>query len=204
MLHVLSLASSIHHLTIISLTKTLNVVLDCPHQMYLTKFINFFKRNNHGVQTKISIMFMCKISIAFATHKPSIENRESTFDTSTTPPLSLIPLSMPLKISSNIKPMLSRSTSLFLLFCNTERLASSDITSNNNQLLNTPRLIQNQQDLNNLLNFLASQDFPSHLKDQRPNTKWIIECIVSLRIHLIMTAYPLGKPRKLPDYIKNS
>ena len=37
--------------------------------------------------------------------------------------------------------------------------------SNNNQLLNTPRLIRNQQDLNNLLNFLASQYFPSHLKD---------------------------------------
>ena len=75
--------------------------------------------------------------------------------------------------------------------------------SNNNQLLNSPRLIRNQQDINNLLNFLASQDFPSHLKDQRPNTKWVIERISSLRIHLVMTTYPLGKPPKLPDYIKN-
>ena len=76
--------------------------------------------------------------------------------------------------------------------------------SNNNQLLNTSRLIRNQQDLNNLLNFLVSQDFPSHLKDQRPNTKWVIERIVSLRIHLVMTTCPLGKPPKLPDYIKNN
>ena len=76
--------------------------------------------------------------------------------------------------------------------------------SNNNQLLNTPRLIRNQQDLNSLLTFLASQDFPSHLKDQRPNTKWVIERTVSLRIHLVMTTYPLGKPPKLPDYIKNN
>ena len=70
--------------------------------------------------------------------------------------------------------------------------------SNNNQLLNTPHLIRN------LLDHLAAKDFPSHLKDQRPNTKWIIERIVSLRIHLVMTTYPLGNPPKLPDYIKNN
>ena len=46
--------------------------------------------------------------------------------------------------------------------------------SNNNQLLNSPRLIRNQHDLDNLLDFLTSQDFPSHLKDQRPNTKWVL------------------------------
>ena len=55
-------------------------------------------------------------------------------------------------------------------------------TSNNNQLLNSPKLIRNQQDIDNLLDFLASQDFSSHLKDQCPNTKWVIERIVSLRI----------------------
>ena len=76
--------------------------------------------------------------------------------------------------------------------------------SNNNQILNSPRLIRNQRDLENLLDHLASKDFPSHLKDQRPNTKWIIERIVSLRIHLVMTTYPLGNPPKLPDYIKNN
>ena len=40
--------------------------------------------------------------------------------------------------------------------------------------------------------------------DQRPNTKWVIERIVSLRIHLVMTTYPLGNPPNLPDYIKNN
>ena len=43
--------------------------------------------------------------------------------------------------------------------------------SNNDQILNSPRLIRNQHDLDNLLDFLTSQDLPSHLKDQRPNTK---------------------------------
>ena len=52
--------------------------------------------------------------------------------------------------------------------------------SNNDQLLNSPRLIQNQHDLDTLLDFLASQDFPSHLKDQIHNTKWVTERIVSL------------------------
>ena len=40
--------------------------------------------------------------------------------------------------------------------------------SNNEQLLKSPRLIQNQQDLQNLLSHLAAKDFPSLLKDRRP------------------------------------
>ena len=52
--------------------------------------------------------------------------------------------------------------------------------------------------------YTTQQDLLSHLKDQRPNSKWVIECIVSLRIHLVMTTYPLGKPLHLPDYIKNN
>ena len=70
--------------------------------------------------------------------------------------------------------------------------------------MNSPRLIRNQQDLENLLGHLAAKDFPSHLKDQHPNTKWVIERIVSLRIHLVMTTYPLGNPPKLPDYFRNN
>ena len=76
--------------------------------------------------------------------------------------------------------------------------------SNNEQLLKSPRLIRNQRDLQNLINHLAAKDFPSLLKEQRPNTKWVIERIVNLRIHLIITTYPLGKPLHLPDYIKNN
>ena len=76
--------------------------------------------------------------------------------------------------------------------------------SNNEQLLKSPRLIHNQQDVQNLLNHLAAKDFPSLLKEQRPNTKWVIDRIVNLRIHLVITTYPLGKPPHLPDYIKNN
>ena len=43
------------------------------------------------------------------------------------------------------------------------------------------------QDLQNLLSHLAAKDFSSLLKEQRPNTKWVIERIVNLRLHLIMT-----------------
>ena len=76
--------------------------------------------------------------------------------------------------------------------------------SNNEQLLKSPRLIRNKQDLQNLLNHLTAKDILSLLKEQRPNTKWVIERIVNLRIHLVMTIYPLGKPLKLHDYIKNN
>ena len=93
-------------------------------------FGNFFKMNNLGVQTEIFVKLMFKIFTAFATQKPSIDDQESTFDTSITPiPLFLLkPLAKPFKISSYVKPMLLKSTSPFLPFCNIERLESSDIT----------------------------------------------------------------------------
>ena len=107
------------HLMIIFLTKTLNVVLDSLQQMYP------FKKNNHGVQTKISIKLMCKICIAFPTQKPSTNDQEPTFDTSTTPRLSLTP------IVYAIGNILLRQTDIFkinlLSFCNTGRLDSSNI-----------------------------------------------------------------------------
>ena len=76
--------------------------------------------------------------------------------------------------------------------------------SNNTKLLDKPRLIQNQNDVNNLLNFLAAKDFPTHLRNERPNTKWVLERIVHLQIRVFPTTYPLGNPPELPDYIKNN
>ena len=76
--------------------------------------------------------------------------------------------------------------------------------SSNTKLLDRPKLIQNQNDLNNLLNFLSAKDFPSHLRNQRPNTKWVFERIVNLQIRFFPTTYPLGNPPELPDYIKNN
>ena len=151
---------------------------------------------------------MFEIFIAFAIQKPSTDVLRYSFVTSITPiPHSLKPSLASLKISFYVKPTLSRSICHFLLFYNTERLASSvTITPVTTTVIpqNSPRLIRNQHDLDTLLDFLTSQDFPSHLKDQRPNTKWVIERIVSLRIHLVMTSYPLGNPPNLPDYIKNN
>ena len=76
--------------------------------------------------------------------------------------------------------------------------------SNNTKLLDKPKLIQNQDDLNDLLNFLSAKDFPTHLRNQRPNTKWVLERIVNLQIRVFPTTYPLGNPPELPDYIKNN
>ena len=70
--------------------------------------------------------------------------------------------------------------------------------------MDKPKLIQNQDDLNNLLNFLAAKDFPTHLRNQRPNTKWVLERIVNLQICVFPTTYALGNPPELPDYIKNN
>ena len=76
--------------------------------------------------------------------------------------------------------------------------------SNNTKVLDKPKLIQNQDDLNNLLNFLSAKDFPTHLGNQRPNTKWVLERIVNLQILVFPTTYPQRNPPELPDYIKNN
>ena len=88
----------------------------------------FFKMNSFGIQTKIIVKFMYKTFITFAKQITSIDDQESTFDTSITPiPLLLKPLPKPLRISFDVKPMLLRSISLFHSFCNTEKQGSSDI-----------------------------------------------------------------------------
>ena len=78
--------------------------------------------------------------------------------------------------------------------------------SNNTKLLDKPKLIQNLDDLNNLPNFLSAKGFPTHLRNQWPNTntKWVLERIVNLQICVFPATYPLGNPPELPDYIKNN
>ena len=76
--------------------------------------------------------------------------------------------------------------------------------SNNEQLLNIPKLIRNQEDLNKLLDYLASKDYPTFLKQHRPNSKWTIERIVNLHVILYLIDFPLGRPPKLPAYIRQN
>ena len=47
--------------------------------------------------------------------------------------------------------------------------------SNNEQLLNIPKLIRNQEDFNKLLDHLASKDYPTFLKQHCPNSKWTMK-----------------------------
>ena len=76
--------------------------------------------------------------------------------------------------------------------------------SNNEQLLNIPKLIRNQEDLNKLLDHLASKDSPTFLKQHRPNSKWTIERIVNLCVILYLIDFPFGRPPKLPAYIRQN
>ena len=70
--------------------------------------------------------------------------------------------------------------------------------------MDRPKLIQNHNDLNNLLNFLSAKNFQTHLRNQRPNTNWVLERIVNLQIRVLPTTYRLGNPPELPEYIKNN
>ena len=76
--------------------------------------------------------------------------------------------------------------------------------SNNEQLLNIPKLIRNQEDLNKLLDHLESKDYPTFLKQHCPNSKWTIERIVNLRAILYLIDFPLGRLPKLPAYIRQN
>ena len=129
-----------------------------------------------------------------------------TYATST---ISNAPLSTTCKPSSKkftiTKVMLLKSMSFLFILQHHKTLEYCYFyASNNEQLLKSPRLIRNKQDFQKLLNHLAAKDFPSLLKEQRPNTKWVIECIVNPCLHPVMTTYSLGNPPHLPDYIKNN
>ena len=76
--------------------------------------------------------------------------------------------------------------------------------SNNEQLLNIPKLIRNQEDLNKLLDHLASKDYSTFLKQHSPNSKWTIERIVNLHVILYLVDFPPGRPPKLPAYIRRN
>ena len=74
----------------------------------------------------------------------------------------------------------------------------------NEQLLNIPKLIRNQEDLSKLLDHLASKDYRTFLKQHRPNSKWTIERIVNLCVILYLLYFLLGRPPKLPAYITHN
>ena len=168
---------------------------------------DFFEMNNHGEQTEIFDKFTPETFIAFAILKRIIAVPVSFLDI-----YAMIRAPLIETIAQALENIFHRQTNAFKIdlsfyFILRHRKTGEfryHYASNNNQLPNSPKLIRNQQDLDNLLDFLSAKDFSSHLKDQRPNTKWVIERIVSLRIHLVMTTYPLGKPPHLPDYIKNN
>ena len=128
---------------------------------------------------------MCKTLIAFATQKPSINDQEYTFHTSFHPiPLLFKPLPVPFWISFCIKQMLSRFS--FILQHRETGEFRYHHASHNIHLLNSPKLILSQQDLYNLLGFLNSQDFSSHLKDQCPDTKLVTNVLSVFAPHLIV------------------
>ena len=74
----------------------------------------------------------------------------------------------------------------------------------NTRITPRPRLIQTHDDLIKLLNFLATKDFPTFIRELRPNSKWQLERIVNLQLRVFPTSYPLGKPPELPDFIKSN
>ena len=76
---------------------------------------------------------------------------------------------MPFWISFYIKQMLFRFS--FILQHRETGEIRYHHASHNIQLLNSPKLILNQQDLYNLLGFLISHDFPSQLKDRCPKDR---------------------------------
>lgn len=53
--------------------------------------------------------------------------------------------------------------------------------SNNNMLFETPKLIQNEQDIKDLLEELEKQDVWEYANAQRPSTKWLVVKIVCMR-----------------------
>ncbi|XP_070567231.1 uncharacterized protein [Ptychodera flava] len=77
--------------------------------------------------------------------------------------------------------------------------------SHNNHLLDAPVLIRNQHDLNDFLTRLQDTDILEHIKQNRPDSKWVIELITNITVYIVkIPKHYIGCNITLPDCLMTS
>ena len=75
-------------------------------------------------------------------------------------------------------------------------------SANNNLVLEQPFLISDQDDLERLYQWIAQIDFLKWLRQQRPNSKWVVDLITNVTWFVWkLRDHPIGRGKSLPHYL---
>ena len=87
----------------------------------------------------------------------------------------------------------------------TQELTYFHPSVNNQRFFETPHLIRNQHDLNQLMETVRNTDFIEFMKQQRPNTKHILDFVTNVTFYVTkLHGHPIGRSSELPAYILNN
>ena len=91
----------------------------------------------------------------------------------------------------------------FILFNNdTEQMQYHHSSANNNRVFETPFLIRNREDLQQVLSALENLDVFEWARQQRPNSKWIVMDITNATFYVTkLRDHPIGRSTRLPKYV---
>ena len=75
-------------------------------------------------------------------------------------------------------------------------------SANNNLVLEQPFLVSNQADLERLYDQISNIDFLEWVRQQRPNSKWMVDLITNVSWFVWkIRDHPIGRGKYLPGYI---
>ena len=75
-------------------------------------------------------------------------------------------------------------------------------SANNNLVLEQPFLVSNQDDLDRLYQEINNIDFLEWVRQQRPNSKWIVDVVTNVTWFVTkLRDHPIGRGKYLPGYI---
>ena len=75
-------------------------------------------------------------------------------------------------------------------------------SANNNLVLEQPFLVSNQDDLDRLYQQIAEIDFLEWVRQQRPNSKWVVDLVTNVTWFVTkLRDHPIGRGKNLPHYL---
>jgi len=84
----------------------------------------------------------------------------------------------------------------------TDELTYYHASANNYRLFDEPYLITNPINLQQLIDDLSNTDFIEWIKQQRPNSKWIVDWVTNVTFFVTkVRGHPIGKATLLPNYV---
>ena len=87
----------------------------------------------------------------------------------------------------------------------TEQFQYHHSSINNNRVFDSPFLIRNAQDLEQVRTAISNLDVLEWARQQRPNSKWIVAEITNATFYVTkLRGHPIGKSSKLPSYLLNN